>query len=73
MLQFSAHGLQIVALNYLEVYPYEKWNSKEIHAYRQGQKFDPTTIEMVNGETTAPHLLTEADLINLMEKNGIGN
>ena len=26
--QFKAQGLMIIAKNYLEVYPYEKWNAK---------------------------------------------
>ena len=29
-------------------------------------------FKMVDGETTAPSLLTEADLIALMDKHGIG-
>jgi DNA topoisomerase-3 len=62
----------IIARNYLEVYPYEKWSAKEIHIYQSGQTFEPTSIEMTDGETSAPHLLTEADLIALMEKHGIG-
>jgi DNA topoisomerase-3 len=62
----------IVARNYLEVYPYEKWNAKEIHIYEPGQTFEPTSIEMADGETAPPHLLTEADLIALMDKHGIG-
>jgi DNA topoisomerase-3 len=62
----------ITELNYLEVYPYEKWNAKEIHIYRPGQTFEPTSIEMTDGETSPPQLLTEADLIALMEKHGIG-
>lgn len=62
----------IIARNYLEVYPYEKWNAKEIHVYESGQTFEPTSIEMADGETAPPNLLTEADLIALMEKHGIG-
>lgn len=70
--KFSASGLMITARNYLEVYPYDKWSSKEIHVYQNGQIFRPTTIDMVEGSTSPPKLLTEADLIALMEKHGIG-
>jgi DNA topoisomerase-3 len=70
--QFVASGLHILAENYLAVYPYEKWSDKVIHEYRQGQTFTPTSIEMVEGQTSAPNLLTEAELISLMDKHGIG-
>lgn len=40
--------------------------------YEQGSQFQPTAIEMVDGQTSPPQLLTEADLIALMEKHGIG-
>ncbi|BFZ03791.1 hypothetical protein BsWGS_06828 [Bradybaena similaris] len=70
--KFSAQGLMILARNYLEVYPYEKWNAKEIPLYRQGDQFEPNSVEIIAGETSAPPLLTEADLIALMEKHGIG-
>ncbi|RZF37386.1 hypothetical protein LSTR_LSTR009737 [Laodelphax striatellus] len=70
--RFVANGLLILERNYLLVFPYEKWNSKEIHEYRQGDRFDPTNISLVDGETSPPNLLTEADLISLMEKHGIG-
>ncbi|XP_030024894.2 DNA topoisomerase 3-alpha [Manduca sexta] len=69
---FSASGLMITARNYLDVYPYDKWSSKEIHIYETGQTFNPTSIDMVTGSTSPPNLLTEADLIALMEKHGIG-
>ncbi|XP_072931874.1 DNA topoisomerase 3-alpha [Epargyreus clarus] len=69
---FTANGLMITARNYLDVYPYDKWSSKEIHLYEMGQIFTPTKIEMVEGATSPPNLLTEADLIALMEKHGIG-
>jgi len=32
----------------------------------------PTGLEMVDGQTSPPNLLTEADLISLMDKHGIG-
>ena len=61
-----AQGLIITERNYLDVYPYEKWSNKEIPEYSVGETFDPTSIDLVEGETTAPPLLTEADLIALM-------
>lgn len=70
--EFSATGLCIYEKNYLDVYPYDRWNAKEIHAYEIGHTFEPTEISMPESQTTAPSLLTEADLIALMEKHGIG-
>ncbi|XP_071455278.1 DNA topoisomerase 3-alpha [Hetaerina americana] len=70
--KFCANGLAIIARNYLDVYPYKKWEAREIHNYTQGQRFKPTSINMTEGETEPPKLLTEADLIALMEKHGIG-
>uniref|UniRef100_A0A452H4E8 DNA topoisomerase n=1 Tax=Gopherus agassizii TaxID=38772 RepID=A0A452H4E8_9SAUR len=70
--RFVAHGLMILARNYLDVYPYEKWSDKVLPVYERGSRFQPTTVEMVDGETSPPQLLTEADLISLMEKHGIG-
>ena len=32
----------------------------------------PSVCELKEGTTTAPNLLTEADLVGLMDKNGIG-
>lgn len=70
--KFHASGLIIRERNYLDVYIYDKWSEKELPHYELNQTFYPTKIEMVQGETTAPQLLTEADLIALMEKHGIG-
>lgn len=70
--KFSASGLMIIARNYLDVYPYDKWSAKVIPVYEQGSQFQPTAIQMVDGQTSPPKLLTEADLISLMEKHGIG-
>ncbi|CAF1561613.1 unnamed protein product [Adineta ricciae] len=70
--KFNASGLIIRERNYLEVYIYDKWSEKSLPLYDLNQTFYPTKIEMVQGETTPPQLLTEADLIALMEKHGIG-
>ncbi|XP_011696308.1 PREDICTED: DNA topoisomerase 3-alpha-like isoform X2 [Wasmannia auropunctata] len=70
--RFIANGLEVIAKNYLEVYVYEKWNSKQIHSYEQRQVFRPTSIDMVEEKTSPPTLLTEAELIALMDKHGIG-
>ncbi|KAM7386484.1 hypothetical protein PAMA_009204 [Pampus argenteus] len=70
--KFSASGLMIIARNYLDVYPYDRWSTKLIPVYEQGSQFQPSAIEMVDGQTNPPQLLTEADLISLMEKHGIG-
>lgn len=37
-----------------------------------GQTFEPTAFTMVDGKTSAPNLLTEAELIAMMDKHGIG-
>ncbi|CAF3174149.1 unnamed protein product [Rotaria sp. Silwood2] len=69
---FHASGLIIRERNYLDVYIYDKWSEKELPHYELNQTFYPTKIEMIQGETSPPQLLTEADLIALMEKHGIG-
>ncbi|XP_003465949.1 DNA topoisomerase 3-alpha isoform X1 [Cavia porcellus] len=70
--RFVANGLTILARNYLDVYPYDRWSDKLLPVYEEGSHFQPSTIEMLDGETSPPQLLTEADLIALMEKHGIG-
>lgn len=66
-------GLLVLQRNYLEVFPYDNWNSHELPAFEEGQEFMPSVCELREGETTRPTLLTEADLVGLMDKNGIGN
>lgn len=70
--KFTAHGLTVIHRNYLEVYIYDKWSDKEIRDYHEGEEFVPSSIDLVEGSTEPPQLLTEADLIALMDKHGIG-
>jgi DNA topoisomerase-3 len=70
---FHAHGLTVIARNYLDVYPYDKWESSQVlPQYTVGETFEPTEANMLDGETTAPGYLTEPELISLMDANGIG-
>jgi DNA topoisomerase-3 len=46
--RFTAKGLAITANNYLDVYPYDKWCDKTVPAYRTGDTFMPTAIDMVD-------------------------
>ncbi|CAO1624119.1 unnamed protein product [Jaminaea pallidilutea] len=69
---FSASGLVIHERNYLDVFPYDKWTGNILPPYQQGEEFKPHSCTMKEGSTSAPNLLTEADLVALMDKNGIG-
>jgi DNA topoisomerase-3 len=70
---FHAHGVIVLERNYLEVYVYEKWTgTAELPKFTVGERFEPTEALMTEGKTAAPSYLTEADLIALMDANGIG-
>lgn len=70
--QFTSRGLMINSLNYLNVYTYDSWSDKNIPVFEEGQKFVPSSLMMEESSTSPPTLLAEADLITLMDKNGIG-
>ncbi|KAF2030689.1 DNA topoisomerase 3-beta [Setomelanomma holmii] len=70
---FHAHGLRVIARNYLDVYPYDKWeSSQQLPEYAIGETFEPTEANVHDGQTSAPSYLTEPELIALMDANGIG-
>jgi DNA topoisomerase-3 len=70
---FHTHGLLVIERNYLDVYPYDKWeSSQQLPVFTVGETFEPTEANMVDGKTTAPGYLTEPELIGLMDANGIG-
>lgn len=70
---FTLTGLVILERNYLEVYyKYDKWTDKDIPNFVAGERVRPKSIALDSGVTTAPSLLTEKDLITLMDKHGIG-
>jgi len=70
---FKASGLIVLQRNYLDVYPYDKWeSSQQLPAYQVGETFVPHEAKMTEGKTTPPGYLTEPELIALMDANGIG-
>ena len=70
---FFTNGLLVVQRNYLDVYPYEKWeSSQQLPNFVLHESFEPTEANIVDGETSAPGYLTEPELISLMDANGIG-
>ncbi|KAL8293634.1 hypothetical protein RQP46_000335 [Phenoliferia psychrophenolica] len=69
---FSATGLIVTERNYLDVYIYDKWNGNLLPNFQPGETFMPSSCELKEGSTSSPNLLTEADLVGLMDKNGIG-
>ncbi|XP_057419211.1 DNA topoisomerase 3-alpha isoform X2 [Lotus japonicus] len=69
---FSACGRVILEKNYLDVYPFETWGGSLIPTYTVGQQFTPTALTLDSGVTRPPPLLSEADLLSCMDKEGIG-
>ncbi|KAI8368269.1 DNA topoisomerase [Radiomyces spectabilis] len=69
---FDAKGLVILERNFLEVYTYDKWKGNYLPEFNENDQFMPTVLEMKSSVTQPPKLLTEYDLISLMEKNEIG-
>ncbi|KAH9411589.1 DNA topoisomerase [Ordospora pajunii] len=68
---FEMKGMQIVEKNYLEVYYYDKWDEKEVSEFAEGEVMKGK-MSVEEGKTSAPEYLNEAELISLMDKNGIG-
>ena len=69
---FTARGLIITARNYLEVFTYDSWSGNILPPFKVGDFFIPTQVDFVESSTSAPSLLTEHELIALMDKHGIG-
>jgi len=69
---FTVSGDRIRELNFLEVYPYQKWNSKLLPDWKVGDTVPCSSFHLKESETAPPKLLTEAELISRMDSSGIG-
>ncbi|KAK0546731.1 DNA topoisomerase [Tilletia horrida] len=70
--RFTTSGLIIQERNYLDVFVYDKWKGSLLPNFEVGETFMPTACNLREGKTSRPKMLTEADLVSLMDKNGIG-
>jgi DNA topoisomerase-3 len=70
--RFNASGTIVTDRGWLAVYPYSRWGGGTIPSFSPGDKFVPTALLFHTGTTRPPDLLTEAELIDAMDKEGIG-
>jgi DNA topoisomerase-1 len=69
---FFADGRMVVKPGYILYYPYFKPADQPVPQMRPGQVLTVVEVRLVEGETKPPPRLDEAELLRLMEKNGIG-
>ncbi|RYG51744.1 hypothetical protein EON66_10445 [archaeon] len=70
--RFHASGLVVLERNFLDVYPFIRWNASALPNFQVGQTFVPTSVKLHEGNTQPPAPLAEHELIELMNANGIG-
>lgn len=72
---FNAKALMIIEKNWLEVYaPWERWSTGqgELPPLQVGSRIKPSSLILKEGRTAPPQPISEAELITLMDRNGIG-
>lgn len=71
--RFSASGLIVLERNFLDVYPWARWETtKQLPRLEMNALVDIAKAEMKAGTTAPPKPMTESELILLMDTNGIG-
>ncbi|GAB5361342.1 hypothetical protein AAMO2058_000705300 [Amorphochlora amoebiformis] len=71
--RFSSKGKQITEPGFTNAMPWLSPEETELpYNFQKGQKFSLARLEIKEGITSPPGLLTEAELIEQMEKHGIG-
>lgn len=73
--EFTAKGLMVLERNWLDIYhPFERWSTGqgELPALQVGSRIIPTSLTMKEGTTEPPNLISEVELISIMDRNKIG-
>ncbi len=71
-IRFKTNGLKILDLGYLEIYPYEKPSESTLPRVSVFYKVPLLKVEIAEKKTEPPPYLSEAELLKLMKKYGIG-
>jgi DNA topoisomerase IA len=69
---FKGEAISIVARNFLDIAPWERWYAKTLPPLTPGTQITPAAIIIKQGTTTGPSLHTESSLLKAMDENGIG-
>ena len=69
---FDSTGSVQKEIGWMSVYPFETKNDKLLPLLEMGDKAAVKQIKNIKSQTTPPKKLTEAELLTLMDKNGIG-
>eukprot|EP00930_Biecheleria_cincta_P085534 TRINITY_DN74914_c0_g1_i1.p1 TRINITY_DN74914_c0_g1~~TRINITY_DN74914_c0_g1_i1.p1 ORF type:complete len:911 (+),score=91.91 TRINITY_DN74914_c0_g1_i1:229-2733(+) len=70
--EFTTAGVVITDRGWLEIYPYSNWVNDPLPPFAVNEVLHFSVLEMTESRTQPPPLLSEADLISLMDRNGIG-
>eukprot|EP00929_Paragymnodinium_shiwhaense_P028201 TRINITY_DN16400_c0_g2_i5.p1 TRINITY_DN16400_c0_g2~~TRINITY_DN16400_c0_g2_i5.p1 ORF type:complete len:721 (+),score=99.31 TRINITY_DN16400_c0_g2_i5:594-2756(+) len=69
---FATAGLVVQDRGWLDVYPYTNWTDTPLPRFVVNERLVLAALEMTESETRPPELLSEAELIGLMDRTGIG-
>lgn len=69
---FTASGLKVLEKNYLNIWKFDTWAERPFPDLTEGQVLEAFDLTVREGSTMPPYRLTEADLVTLMDTQGIG-
>eukprot|EP01103_Thecamoeba_quadrilineata_P000936 TRINITY_DN10828_c0_g1_i1.p1 TRINITY_DN10828_c0_g1~~TRINITY_DN10828_c0_g1_i1.p1 ORF type:complete len:959 (+),score=147.26 TRINITY_DN10828_c0_g1_i1:12-2888(+) len=69
---FTLKGLMVLELNFMLIYPYQKWNDRNIPKFEPREKVLPSKVLLHQGTTCPPQLISEPELLQKMDDTGIG-